>query len=187
MKKELIFMVKCPRCGYENSSSSVYCDNCAYLLTDEKGRRINNNQRTSSWNIGIFKKIVIVLGIIVIALLLFSFIYNNTQPDYESSLNVITDDGSSHQTSSYPYKAVINYEGSWHAEMGDPNYLVKKTGYGSSKYTLDCASWDRISIDAYKDDYGEGELTVQLLRNGKVVAENSTSDYQGRVVINYNY
>ena len=34
-------MVKCPRCGYENSSSAVYCDNCAYLLSDADGIKIN--------------------------------------------------------------------------------------------------------------------------------------------------
>ena len=72
-------MVKCPRCGYENSSTAVYCDNCAYLLTDANGNRINNSKRTSSWNIGFAKKVAIILGIIAISLLLFSFIYNITQ------------------------------------------------------------------------------------------------------------
>ena len=55
------------------------------------------------------------------------------------------------------------------------------------QYTLDCAAWERVSIDAQKQDYGEGELKVQLIRNGEVVAENSTTDPNGRVVINYNY
>ena len=180
-------MVKCPRCGYENSSSAVYCDNCAYLLSDSQGKLIKNSKRKSSWNIGIGKKIVIVLGIIVIAFLLFSFVYNNTQPSEQDSLNVITDDGSNHQTSSYPYKAIIKYEGSWYAEMGDPNYLVKESGYGSKTFTLDCAAWERISLDVQKQDYGESELKVQLLRNGEVVAENSTTTANGRIVINYNY
>lgn len=180
-------MVKCPRCGYENPSSSIYCDNCAYLLADSNGKRINNARRESSWNMGLGKKIVIVLGIIVIAFLLFSFVYNNTQPSYQESLNVITDDGSNYQTSSYPYKAVIKYEGSWYAEMGDPNYLVKESGYGSKTYTLDCAAWDRIAIDVQKQDWGEGELTVQLLKNGEVVEEKSTTNYTGHLVINYNY
>ena len=67
-------MVKCPRCGYENSASAVYCDNCAYLLSDQDGNKVKLNKRESSWNIGIGKKIVIVLGIIVIAFLLFSFV-----------------------------------------------------------------------------------------------------------------
>ena len=179
-------MVKCPRCGYENSPSSTYCDNCAYLLTDERGNRTNNNKRTS-WNIGIAKKIVIVLGIVVIALLLFSFIYNNSQPSSEDSLNVITDNGSVNHASSYPYVAVIKYDGSWYARMGDPNYLVEQAGFGEKKFTLDCASWERVSIQAQKQDYGEGDLTIQLLRNGNVVAENSTTNASGNVVIHYNY
>jgi len=180
-------MVKCPRCGYENSSSAVYCDNCAYLLADSDGKRVNMVRRESSWNMGIAKKIVLVLGIILVTFLLFSFVYNNTQPTTQESLNVITDDGSHMQTSSYPYKAVIKYEGSWYAEMGDPNYLVTEADYGSKTFTLDCAAWERISLDVQKQDWNEGELKVQLLRNGEVVAENSTTEPNGRIVINYNY
>ena len=180
-------MVKCPRCGYENSSSSVYCDNCSYLLADSDGKRIDNPRREKSWNMGLGKKIVIVLGIIVVAFLLFSFVYNNTQPSNQESLNVITDDGSHLQSSSYPYKAKIQYEGSWYAEMGDPNYLVKESGYGTKTFTIDCAAWERVALDVQKQDYGESELKVQLIRNGEVVAENSTSQANGRIVINYNY
>ena len=73
-------MVKCPRCGYKNPSSSVYCKNCAYRLEDSEGNRINNTKRESSWNMGTGKKIVIVLCIIVIAFLLFNLVYNFTQP-----------------------------------------------------------------------------------------------------------
>lgn len=180
-------MVKCPRCGYENASSSVYCDNCAYLLSDKNGSRIGNSQKPSRWDIGIAKKIVIVLGIIVIALLLFSFVYNNSQPSQNDTLNVIYDDGSHHQSSTYPFKAVIKYDGNWYAEMGDPNYLEKKADHGPKTYTLDCAAWDRIAIDVQKQDWGEGELKVQLLKNGEVVEEKSTTNVTGHLVINYNY
>lgn len=180
-------MVKCPRCGYENHASSVYCDNCAYLLSDREGNVIKNTKRESSWKMGIGKKILIVIGIVVIALLLFSFVYNNSQPTEQDSLNVITDDGSIQKASSYPYTAVIKYEGTWYAEMGDPNYLVQQSDYGTKSYVLDCASWDKVAISAQKEDYGEGELKIQLLRNGEVVAENSTTNYSGNVIINYNY
>lgn len=180
-------MVKCPRCGYNNSSSAVYCDNCAYLLSDSQGNRIKNVKRQKSWNMGIAKKIVIVLGIIIVAYLLFSVVYNNTQPTKQDSLNVITDDGSHLQSSSYPYKVKIAYEGSWYAEMGDPNYLVKEADYGTKIYVLDCAAWERIAVDVQKQDYGEDEMKVQLIKNGEVVAENTTSDPVGRIVINYNY
>lgn len=179
-------MVKCPRCGYENSSSSVYCDNCAYRLSDSDGNRINNTKRESSWNMGTGKKIILVLSIIVIALLLFSLIYNFTQPTSQESLNVITDDGSYQKSASYPYKAVIQCNGSWYAEMGDPNYPTTHSGNDAATYALDCAAWDRVSINAEKYN-GEGELKVQLLKNGEVVAENSTANGSSSVVINYNY
>ena len=156
-------MVKCPRCGYDNSPSAVYCDNCAYLLSDSQGKKIKMVKREKSWNMGIAKKIVIVLGIIIITYLMFTIVYNHTQPNDQDSLNVITDDGSHLQTSSYPYKARISYEGSWYAEMGDPNYLVKEAGDG------------------------EGELKIELLKDDQVVAKNTTSNAVGNVVINYNY
>ncbi|MDO5859203.1 zinc ribbon domain-containing protein [Methanobrevibacter sp.] len=180
-------MVKCPRCGYENSVSSKYCDNCAYLLTDQQGNRINNTKRSSSWNVGIAKKIVIVLGIIVIALLLFSFIYNNSQPSPEDSLNVITDNGTVNHSSSYPFTAVVKYDGTWYSKMGDPNYLVDQSGSGEKMFLLDCAPWERVSIMAQKEDYGDGELTIELLKNGDVVARNSTTNASGSIEINYNY
>ena len=70
--------------------------------------------------------------------------------------------------------------------MGDPNYLQDVSGYKSNNYSLDCAAWDKVSIDIEKNDYSSNELKVQLLRDGKVVAENSTTDELGSVVINYN-
>ena len=180
-------MVKCPRCGYKNPASSVYCRNCAYRLEDSDGNRINNTKRETSWNMGTGKKIVLVLSIIVIAFLLFNMIYNFTQPTHKEALNVITDDGSYHQSSSYPYKAVIEYNGSWYAEMGNPNYLVKDVGYGTKIVTLDCAAWDRVTINAQKQDYGSGELKIQLLKNGEVVEEKSTTNTTGKLIIEYNY
>ena len=180
-------MVKCPRCGYENSATSVYCTNCDYPLKDNDGKRTAMTKRDGSWKISTGKKIIIVLGIIIIALLLFSLMYNSSQPTRDERLNVITDNGSTPETSSYPYKAVIIYEGDWYSEMGDPNYLVQKSGHGTQSFKLDCASWDRISIEAHKEDSGLGDLKVQLLRNGKVVAENSTTNESGSAVINYNY
>ena len=177
-------MVKCPRCGYENSSSSTYCDNCAFLLADLRGKKIKNTKRTKSWNVGFGKKIIIVLGIIVIAFLLFSFVYNNSQPSNDETLNVIYDNGSQYQSSSYPFKAVVSYEGSWSAKVGDPNYLIQKSGSGTNTIALDCAAWDDVQIEAQKNG-GEGELTIQILRNGKVVAENSTTDGSESVSLFY--
>ena len=175
-------MVKCPRCGYENSSSSNYCSNCDYPLD----ANYTGDKKRGSWNIGLGKKIIIVVGIIVISFLLFSFVYNHSQPTKDESLNIIDANGSDDKSSTYPYKVNITYQGSWYAQMGDPNYLVTKSSTGNGIYTLDCAPWDKISIHVQKEDYGEGTLKVQLLRNGVLVAENSTTNGTNSVVLEYN-
>ena len=175
-------MVKCPRCGYENASSSVYCKNCDYLLKNPNAR----DKKKGSWNMGLGKKIVLVLGIVIIAFLLFSFINNNSQPDEKDSLNIIDANGSDYQSSTYPYRVNISYSGSWYAEMGDPNYLSKKSSTGDGIFILDCASWDKISVHVEKYDYSDEPLKVQLLRNGKVVAENSTTAEGNNVTLSYN-
>ncbi|WP_407374082.1 zinc ribbon domain-containing protein [Methanobrevibacter sp.] len=177
-------MVKCPRCGYENASSSVYCDNCSYLLQNSQAKTTTRNVKNGAWAVGMAKKIILVLGIIVVAFLLFSFINNHFQPTSDESLNIVADDGTQHQSSTYPYKAVINYNGNWYAKMGDPNYMIEETGHGMVTYSLDCAAWDDVEIEAEKYD-GEGELKIQLLRNGKVVAENSTTEELSSVSIAY--
>ncbi|WP_405290145.1 zinc ribbon domain-containing protein [Methanobrevibacter sp.] len=168
-------MVKCPRCGYENSTASTYCVNCMYVLSQEKGETVNNSKNNKGWNISIARKLMIVLGLIVIILLLFSFVNNNSQVSQNDTLNVVADDGSHHQSASYPFKAIIKGDGDWSAKMGNPSYLVEKSGSGTRSFSLDCAAWDDVEIDAQKNS-GEGELKIQLLRNGEVVAENSTTN-----------
>ena len=68
--------------------------------------------------------------------------------------------------------------------MGDPNYLFEKSGSGTNTISLDCAAWDDVEVEAQKYG-GEGELTIQILRNGKVVAENSTTDGSESVTLFY--
>lgn len=176
------FMVKCPRCGYENASSSTYCDNCYYLLTAKNQSAVNKSKKRKRWNISFARKVVLILGIIVVALLIFTLVQNSTQKAHSDTLNVIYDDGSQHQSASYPFKAVIKCDGDWSAKMGNPGYLVEKYGSGSRSFSLDCAAWDDVEIDAQKDS-GEGQLQVQLLRNGKVVAENSTTNGTNSVTL----
>ena len=45
-------MVKCPRCGYENATTSVYCDNCAYLLSEDNAKVVRTSNKTKRWNVG---------------------------------------------------------------------------------------------------------------------------------------
>ena len=68
-------MVKCPRCGYDNLPSTTYCAKCSYIIKNPPVR-----QKKSGWNMGTAKKVALIIGIIAIALVLFSVIYNYSRP-----------------------------------------------------------------------------------------------------------
>lgn len=127
---------------------------------------------------GTAKKVALIIGIIAIALVLFSVIYNHSRPSNEESLNVIEADNNVQQSSSQPYQLKIIYGGDWYSNSGNVNYLQNNTGHGTQLIKLDCASWDTVSVFVEKSDGSSEKMTVQLLRNGEVVAENSTTNSQ---------
>jgi hypothetical protein len=166
-------MVKCPRCGYDNLPSTTYCENCSYIL---KGT--STVEKKSGWNMGTAKKIALIIGIIAVALVLFSVIYNHTQPTNEESLNVVEADGNIQKSSSQPYELKVIYDGDWFSKSGNSNYPKEVNGNGTQLIKLDCAAWDTVSVFVEKSDGSSENITVQLLRNGEVVAENSTTASQ---------
>lgn len=172
-------MVKCPRCGYDNVSSTTYCENCSYILNGSP-----TGQKRGGWKMGTAKKIALIIGIIVIMLILFSVINNLSQPSHEDSLNVIVADDNVQEGSTRPYQVKVLYDGNWYSNSGDPNYLQSQSGQGQKILALDCAAWDKVSVYVEKTDGSAKEMKVQLLRNGEVVAENSTTNGTG-VRINY--
>ncbi|MDO5849387.1 MAG: hypothetical protein Q4P18_07620 [Methanobrevibacter sp.] len=124
-----------------------------------------------------------MIGIIIIAFLLFSMVYNMTKPTPQSSLNVVTDNESIGDNSYYPYQVNIVCDGSWAGQAGEPNHINYISGTGNKTIRLDCASWDNVTVSIEKVS-GSLPLKVQLLRNGKVIAENSTDATGTAVVLN---
>lgn len=171
-------MVKCPRCGYDNLSSSTYCENCSYILDGSP-----TGQKGKGWKMGTAKKIALIIGIIAIALVLFSVVYNFSQPSHEESLNVVVADDNLQEGSSHPYEVKVKYDGDWYFKGGDPNYPQEKPGHGHEVIKLDSASWDKVQVLVERYDGSSDNMVVQLLRNGDVVAENSTTSNQ--VTISY--
>ena len=166
-------MVKCPRCGYDNISSSTYCVNCSYVLNAS-----TTTQEKSGWKRGTVKKIALIIGIIAIALVLFSVIYNYTQPSHEESLNVVVADNNVQQGSSHPYELRIICAGDWYFKGGIADYPQEQSGYGNQTISLDAASWDSVYVLVERSTDSSDNITIQLLRNGDVVAENATTATQ---------
>ncbi len=176
-------MVKCPRCGYENYSDSVYCENCMYPLKSQKEKNNPRRDNDDGWHLSTVKKVLIVIGIIVLAYLSFSIIYEVSQPSPESSLNVVTTNNSDQQSSTRPYQVNITYNGSWAGQMGESSSLVDKSGKGDDLIKLTCAGWDNVTVQVEKLDSSSKPLTVQLLKNGRIIQENTTTEPNGEVVI----
>ena len=166
-------MVKCPRCGYENKSSSTYCVNCSYILSGAP-----TGQKKTGWQMGTAKKIALIIGIIAIALVLFSVIYNFTQPTHEESLTVVVADSKVQEGSSHPYEVKIICSGDWFFKGGIAEYPQEQSGSGNHVIRLDAASWDNIYVFVERSTDSSENITIQLLRNGEVVAENSTTSTQ---------
>ena len=171
-------MVKCPRCGYENEATDIYCRNCTYPLQDPNTNFTKKRQRNKSWNIGTGKKILIVIGIIIIAFLLFTLVYNISQPAQQKALNVVTSPDSTHQSSSNPYKINISSNSSWYIEINKEGIIETMSGQGDRIISLDSASWDNITVKVTKTSSNSDTLKIQLLKNGNVIAKNETSDAQ---------
>ena len=174
-------MVKCPRCGYENDSSSTYCVNWSYILDASP-----TGTERKKWNLSTGKKVVLIVGIILIGFILFSFIHDVSKMYNNETLNVVEADSNVQSGSNYPYQINITYNGTWYGRVGDPNYLQEEQGSGNSRVSVNCVSWDRVSANISKGDQSSNLLRVQILRNGVVVAENSTSAPGGHVTVVYN-
>lgn len=173
-------MVKCPRCGHDNISSTTYCENCSYILNGSP-----TGQKKGGWKMGTAKKIVLIIGIIAIALVLFSAINHFNQPTNEESLNVVVADNNVQQGSSHPYAVKVIYDGFWYSKAGEPSTLQEQSTQGRHTFDLDCAAWDKVYVLVEKNDDSTENMTVQLLKNGEVVAENSTTNAGGQITINY--
>lgn len=176
-------MVRCPRCGYDNDLSDIYCRNCTYPLQDPKTNFKTKKQRDKSWNMGTGKKILLIVGIIVIAFLLFSIIYNVTQPSPQSSLNVVTGLDKGYENSYTPFKVNISSGGNWYAEIGQQEKPQTISGTGNKILNLENPSWENITVKVTKIGSNPEPLSVQLIKNGKVIAEDTTNITDDTIIL----
>ena len=72
----------------------------------------------------------------------------------------------------------IIYDGSWFSKSGHSSSPQENTGNGTKVIKLDCVAWDTVSVYVEKSEDSTQNMKVQLLRNGVVVAENSTTSGQ---------
>ncbi|MFC6873639.1 hypothetical protein [Halobellus marinus] len=78
----------------------------------------------------------------------------------------------------------IQYSGEWQGSVGSGGSIRSVDGSGTETFDIE-GSPDIISANAQKQDDSSDTLTVQILENGEVVKESSTSAEYGLAQVSY--
>ena len=121
------------------------------------------------------KKVISILAVCCIGLIIIGMITGGGSPDKNTSP---INDGNNNVEQLTGKQVKIIYDGEWSGAAGDVSSINSISGSGDETIDMpDDASL--ISANAQKKDGSSNELTIQILKDGKVVKESSTTAEYG--------
>ena len=123
------------------------------------------------------KKAISILAVCCVGILLIAVLGGGGTSDKNTATK--TDDSS--KTADEQVKGVqikISYDGEWQGAAGDLGSTNTIQGTGDKTIDVDDDA-TIVSANAQKMDGGSGTLTIQILKDGKVVEESSTDAEYG--------
>ena len=121
------------------------------------------------------KKVISILAVCCIGLIIIGMITGGGSPDKNTSP---INDGNNNVEQITGKQVTIIYDGEWSGAAGDVSSINSISGSGDETIDMpDDASL--ISANAQKKDGSSNELTIQILKDGKVVKESSTTAEYG--------
>ena len=121
------------------------------------------------------KKVISILAVCCIGLIIIGMITGGGSPDKNTSP---INDGNNNVEQITGKQVKIIYDGEWSGAAGDVSSINSISGSGDETIDMpDDASL--ISANAQKKDGSSNELTIQILKAGKVVKESSTTAEYG--------
>ena len=121
------------------------------------------------------KKVISILAVCCIGLIIIGMITGGGSPDKNTSP---INDGNNNVEQITGKQVKIIYDGEWSGAAGDVSAINSISGSGDETIDMpDDASL--ISANAQKKDGSSNELTIQILKDGKVVKESSTTAEYG--------
>lgn len=97
-------------------------------------------------------------------------------------LSVTSDEiGSAPAGSGSHFSVHVTYDGSWAGAVGQPGSMQSVSGSGSKTIDVD-GSPEIVATTVHKTDDSTGELTVQIVEDGSVVKEASTTSSESVTV-----
>ena len=126
------------------------------------------------------KKAISILIVCCVGILIVAMIGGGLSSD-KNTAPTTTDNSNNDDTAKEQAKGVqihIIYDGEWQGAMGSGSST--KTISGTGETTLDVDDPDFVvSANAQKMDGGSGKLTIQILKDGKVLEETDTDSEYG--------
>lgn len=121
------------------------------------------------------KKVISILAVCCIGLIIIGMITGGGSPDKNTSP---INDGNNNVEQITGKQVKIIYDGEWSGAAGDVSSINSISGSGDETIDMpDDASL--ISANAQKKDGSSNELIIQILKDGKVVKESSTTAEYG--------
>jgi len=168
-KKEVDKLNYCTQCGYEVDDNAIYCEKCGHKRGEKKKEDVREEherkkdyqppqiqRKESSDGLGQKGLVIGIVAIIIIGILVVI------------ALNV---------RSGKEVKVI--YEGSWSGAIVDSDGSRSISGSGTETFSVD----GTVSANAQKMDGSSQEITIQIIENGNVVEEQSTTSAYGIVSV----
>lgn len=83
------------------------------------------------------------------------------------------------------FEIKVSYDGDWSGTVGTLGNSRSVDGSGTETFDVKKSNPDTVSVNAQKRDGSSGTLTVQIINNGNVVKESTTSAEYGMTQITY--
>lgn len=110
--------------------------------------------------------------------------YGVAQVTSEDGTNSGGDSGSDSDESSTTFEVRVQYDGEWQGAISSGGSSRSVQGSGPETFEIE-GSPDVISANAQKKDDSSDELTIQILEDGEVVEETSTTASYGVAQVSY--
>jgi len=127
------------------------------------------------------KKAISIIGVCCIGILIIAALGGGLSQDKNTAPANNNNNNNNNNTQTTQAKGVqvhIKYDGEWSGALG--NGASTKTISGSGEKTLDVDNPEfTVSANAQKMDGGSGKLTIEILKDGKVLKEADTDSEYG--------
>ena len=122
------------------------------------------------------KKVASLLVVCFIGIIIVAMIGGGLSPDQNTQTNT-NNSGSTSDASGVQVKVI--YDGEWSGAITTGDTSNSVSGSGEDTIDVNTTSFGVVSANAQKMDGGDGKLTIQIIKDGKVAKESSTTTEYG--------